>query len=146
MTSFPDGPFDRTLARAAGFNDAVIGAAVADGRLRRVCRGVYVASSRQDTQDLRAQSLALVIPYASAVGAELTRWAGHRGVAQARELLGWAEPLTESPMESRSRLQLLDAGLPRPVAQHPVRLLDGRWVRLDLAYPERLLAVEFDGI
>src|SRR5437899_7114668 len=74
MTGFPDGPFDRTLARAAGFNDAVIGAAVADGRLRRVCRGVYVASSRQDTQDLRAQSLALVIPYACAVARRAAAW------------------------------------------------------------------------
>jgi len=40
--------------------------------------------------------------------------------------------------------------LPRPpdaplVQQHPVQLAEGRWVRLDAAYPEARVAVELDG-
>jgi very-short-patch-repair endonuclease len=46
-------------------------------------------------------------------------------------------------MESRIRVALVLAGLP-PEAQYPV-LLGGRRYRLDLAYPERRLAVEYDG-
>jgi hypothetical protein len=36
------------------------------------------------------------------------------------EALSLSEPLAESPMETRLRLLLVDAGLPRPVAQHQV--------------------------
>ena len=32
-----------------------------------------------------------------------------------------------------------------PIQQHPVRLGTGRWVRLDAAYPDALVAVELDG-
>ncbi|CAA9215646.1 MAG: hypothetical protein AVDCRST_MAG52-209 [uncultured Blastococcus sp.] len=35
--------------------------------------------------------------------------------------------------------------LPRPVQQHAVRLGSGRWIRLDAAYPDALVAVELDG-
>jgi very-short-patch-repair endonuclease len=48
--------------------------------------------------------------------------------------------LAESPMESRIRLALHFAGLPPPVLQHPV----GPY-RLDMAYPELMVAVEYDG-
>ncbi|MER7798086.1 hypothetical protein [Microbacterium sp. NPDC096154] len=52
----------------------------------------------------------------------------------------------ESPGETRSRLIITRAGLPEPVLQH--RLVDarGRFVaRLDMAYPQYGLAVEYDG-
>jgi very-short-patch-repair endonuclease len=48
--------------------------------------------------------------------------------------------LAESPMETRIRLALHFAGLPPPVLQHPV----GPY-RLDMAYPELMVAVEYDG-
>jgi REase_MTES_1575 len=35
--------------------------------------------------------------------------------------------------------------VPAPVQQHPVRLGNGRWVRVDAAYPDALVAVELDG-
>jgi hypothetical protein len=35
--------------------------------------------------------------------------------------------------------------LPAPVQQYRIRLDDGRWVRLDAAYPEARVAVELDG-
>jgi very-short-patch-repair endonuclease len=56
------------------------------------------------------------------------------------------EPLTESPMETRMRIALIDGGLPRPQPQHEVHRVSGGFVgRLDLAYPEAKLGVEYDG-
>ncbi|MEJ3748904.1 DUF559 domain-containing protein [Actinomycetes bacterium KLBMP 9797] len=72
--------------------------------------------------------------------------AGWPGIPQLREVLALAEPLTESPMESRLRLLLIDAGLPRPVAQHDIRDAKGRFVaRVDLAYPRLRIAIEYEG-
>jgi very-short-patch-repair endonuclease len=71
---------------------------------------------------------------------------GTRGTPQLRELVGLAEPRTESPMESQLRLLLHDAGLPRPTAQYEVRLPMGRFIaRVDLAYPQWRIAIEYEG-
>lgn len=71
---------------------------------------------------------------------------GWPGIPQLRDVLSLAEPLAESPMESRLRLLLLDASLPPPTAQHRVLDARGRFVaRVDLAWPELRLAVEYDG-
>lgn len=71
---------------------------------------------------------------------------GWPGSSQLRELLALAEPLTESPMETRLRLVLLDAGAPNPTAQHDVRTEDGRLLgRVDLAYPRWRIAIEYEG-
>lgn len=71
------------------------------------------------------------------------RWTGNRQLAS---VLSLAEPLTESPMETRLRLILIQAGLPRPVAQHEVRDGLGRFVaRLDLAYASWRLGLEYEG-
>lgn len=74
------------------------------------------------------------------------RWPG---VAQARKHMGEADPLAESPMETRLRLLLADAGLPPPVAQHKIyRKVNGRpkfVARVDFAYPDLLIAIEYDG-
>ncbi|MDG4828731.1 DUF559 domain-containing protein [Solwaraspora sp. WMMD1047] len=71
------------------------------------------------------------------------RWPG---AAQLRELLAVAEPRTESPMETRLRLILLDAGLPPLTAQHTVRTANGRHLgRIDLAYPDWRIAIEYEG-
>lgn len=70
----------------------------------------------------------------------------HPGIVQARELIGWVEPLTESPGESWLRLRLLDAGFPRPQAQVPLRDERGHVMfRLDLGYPAQRVGVEYDG-
>jgi very-short-patch-repair endonuclease len=61
-------------------------------------------------------------------------------------LLPDVEPKSESPMETRMRVQLLLSGLPRPEAQHEVLTATGALVgRVDLAYPEVKLAIEYDG-
>ncbi|MGC5333123.1 DUF559 domain-containing protein [Micromonospora sp. DT62] len=71
------------------------------------------------------------------------RWPG---LPLLREVLALAEPLSESPMETRLRLLLLDSGLPPPTAQHDVRDSRGRLAgRVDLAWPTLRVAVEYDG-
>ncbi|MFG1677739.1 DUF559 domain-containing protein [Micromonospora sp. NPDC049282] len=70
---------------------------------------------------------------------------GWPGSSLLREVLTLAEPLSESPMETRLRLLLLDAGLGPLTAQHEVRH-GGRFVaRVDLAWPTLRIAVEYDG-
>jgi Protein of unknown function (DUF559) len=72
--------------------------------------------------------------------------AGWPGLSLLREVLALAEPLSESPMETRLRLLLLDAGLGPLTAQHDVLDLRGRFVaRVDLAWPALRVAVEYDG-
>ncbi|HET9519193.1 MAG TPA: DUF559 domain-containing protein, partial [Actinoplanes sp.] len=77
------------------------------------------------------------------LAAERCRWPG---APLLRAVLLLAEPLSESPMETRLRLLIVDAGLPPPVAQHTVRDSTGRFVgRVDLAWPALRLAVEYEG-
>lgn len=71
----------------------------------------------------------------------------HLGAHHTRGLpavLALVNGLAESPRESRVRMAIVLGGLPSPVAQHPVSI-DGRRYRLDLAYPELRLAIEYDG-
>jgi hypothetical protein len=76
----------------------------------------------------------------------LARRASGRGSARARAVLPVADPRAESPMESVLRWLLHAAGLPRPVLQHEIRDTGGRLIgRADLAWPDRLVLVEFDG-
>lgn len=69
-----------------------------------------------------------------------------RGTRRAREAVALADGRAESPQESRLRVLLTMAGLP-PVPQHVVRADDGSFVaRVDLAYPELRIAIEYDGL
>jgi hypothetical protein len=66
------------------------------------------------------------------------------GSRRARRALGLASVGAESPMETRTRLVLVLAGLPPPETQYEVR--DGPFVaRFDLAYPKYRLGIEYDG-
>ena len=57
-----------------------------------------------------------------------------------------AEP-AESPMETRLRWLLLEAGLPRPQVQKNLHDAAGRFVgRADLYYPAARLVIEYDGV
>lgn len=69
---------------------------------------------------------------------------GARQVGRLPDVIRLAEPVSESPMETRIRLAVVFAGLPLPVSQHPV-VVAGRSFRLDLAYPEMMLAIEYNG-
>lgn len=84
---------------------------------------------------------------AETLAAQLERQARSRGIVQARQLVGWGDGDAESPMESRARLRVLDSALPRPVVQHWVCDRSGKPVyRLDLAWPEFKVGLEYDGI
>lgn len=70
---------------------------------------------------------------------------GWPGVPQMRIVLLLCDAKAESPQESRLRLMLVAGDLPWPVTQYEV-FDAGRFVaRLDLAYPDRRLGVEYDG-
>jgi hypothetical protein len=71
--------------------------------------------------------------------------AGRRGIVKVRELIELASPLAESAMESEARLVMHDGGLPAPVLQYRIIDLDGNLWRLDFAWPDEKLAVEYDG-
>jgi very-short-patch-repair endonuclease len=67
---------------------------------------------------------------------------GNRRVRQAVQLVN---PLAESQPESRLRVLLALAGL-HAVVQYPVRDRSGAFVaRVDLAFPDRRIAIEYDG-
>lgn len=72
--------------------------------------------------------------------------AGRHGVPSLRRVLDYAEPLAESPMESRLRMVLVMGGLPRPKAQVSIHDRWGRFVgRPDLYYEQARLGIEYDG-
>lgn len=70
---------------------------------------------------------------------------GRRGIAVVRELIPFADGLAESPMESEARLAMHDGGLPKPALQYAIVDRSGRRWRLDFAWPDRRVAVEYDG-
>ncbi|MFC7549358.1 endonuclease domain-containing protein [Plantactinospora sp. GCM10030261] len=73
-------------------------------------------------------------------------WTGRRGWRKLLRAVDLADPAAESPQESRVRVRLVLAGLPRPVAQHVVTD-GGRFLaRVDLAWPELRIAIEYDGV
>lgn len=72
---------------------------------------------------------------------------GRRRGTTMRTLLGERQPGFDpggSVQEVRVAKLLVAAGLPAPVAQHPVRV-GGRVLRVDLAYPELGIVIEYDG-
>ena len=72
--------------------------------------------------------------------------AGDRGIRNLRDVLEHIEPASESPMESRLRMVLVLAGLPRPEAQASIHDRWGRFMgRPDLFYREHKLGIEYDG-
>ena len=87
--------------------------------------------------DARPRPQASIRATSCAVG---YRRIGARGSRGLPEVIRLADPLSGSPMETRIRLSIVLAGLPPPVLQHPV----GPYY-LDMAYPELMLGIEYDG-
>ncbi|MET0188248.1 MAG: hypothetical protein ABW212_04560 [Pseudonocardia sediminis] len=74
------------------------------------------------------------------------RYRGARGVDRVPDVLACTTPYSGSPMESRLRMLITDAGLPRPRVQWVVQDVAARTaVWLDLAYPEHRVAIEYEG-
>jgi very-short-patch-repair endonuclease len=81
---------------------------------------------------------------------DLCAWAwahqAYPGMRRLRQAIELAEPATESVMETKLRLLLVMARLPRPQAQVSLHDRAGRFVgRPDFYYPLARLAVEYDG-
>jgi hypothetical protein len=69
----------------------------------------------------------------------------HAGAGRLRTLAALSAP-AESPMETRLRWLLIEAGLPRPEVQAVLSDGSARFVgRADLYYPTARLVLEFDG-
>jgi hypothetical protein len=71
---------------------------------------------------------------------------GERGWRRFARVVALADGRAESPMESRLRVRLALAGLPPPQVQYVIRDAQEKFVaRVDLAYAESKVAVEYDG-
>jgi len=84
--------------------------------------------------------------HSSAQLADVVAWGrGRRGVVAAREALGLLDEHSESPGESITRCLLIFEGIPRPVCN--VDVMDGtRWIaRVDMAWLEERVVLEYDG-
>jgi hypothetical protein len=82
--------------------------------------------------------------------ADLLSWAcshpRYPGIRRLRRTIELAEPATESVMETRLRLLLVMARLPRPLAQVSLYGAAGEFLgRPDFYYPLHRLALEYDG-
>jgi len=86
-------------------------------------------------------------PYASLedLAQMLDRHKGTPGIRKARLALEQARVGSDSAPETRLRLALARGGLPEPRVNPPTELRDGVVRQPDLAYPEFLVAVEYDG-
>ncbi|RUP02756.1 MAG: DUF559 domain-containing protein [Mycobacterium sp.] len=71
---------------------------------------------------------------------------GARGLVRLRRILPLVDGGAESPQETRTRLVLIDAGLPKPRTQIRVHGEYGDFVaRIDMGYEELRVGVEYDG-
>lgn len=72
-------------------------------------------------------------------------WSRFPGCGTIRRALPLARERVESPKETETRLVMLTAGLPEPVVQHEIRADGSVVARVDLAYPELKIAIEYEG-
>ncbi|MDG5485882.1 type IV toxin-antitoxin system AbiEi family antitoxin domain-containing protein [Mycolicibacterium gadium] len=72
--------------------------------------------------------------------------AGRRGIVTVRDLIPLADGRAESPMESEARLAMIVGGLPIPELQYEIIDGNGELRRVDFAWPEHRVAVEYDGL
>jgi len=131
----------------------------ARGDVRRV-DGLRVTSVERTLCDLATAGWALVdlLVLADAIlrterwttpdrlAARVADWSGRRGVRLLREVVALAETRVDSPMETRLRLLLLRAGLPRPMVYEPLWTPEGAYLHTpDLCWPQWQVAVDYDG-
>jgi hypothetical protein len=93
----------------------------------------------------------ILVDHAARLGADLDSLrsqcralAGRNGVVALRRALELADPRSESAGESLTRELLHRVGIAPPELQYPVLTPLGEY-RLDFAWPERKVALEFDG-
>lgn len=74
LMNWPDHPFVADRDGACGRSRADLRRAVSCGEVRRLVRGVYVAARVEDSQGLRAQAAALVVPAHAVVSDRSAAW------------------------------------------------------------------------
>ena len=75
----------------------------------------------------------------------LAAWRRFPGCGIVRAALCSVREGAESPKETETRLMIVHAGLPEPVVQYEVREGGILLARVDLAYPEWKIAIEYEG-
>jgi very-short-patch-repair endonuclease len=157
----PCEPIEATVARDVPIR------ARAGARLRRASlpesdvtmhRGFRVTAPLRTACDLgsRRDQLESVVALDMALHGELidirslTNWvqshAGAKGIKRLRRAVALADRRSESPMETRLRLELISAKLPTPCVQEELYDNSGAFLgRVDLFYPDVRLVIEFDG-
>jgi very-short-patch-repair endonuclease len=157
----PRDPIDVTIPKGLGVSGRagmrVTRAALAKGEVVKL-RGFRATSMFRTLLDISgrlalteavvvadmAMHAHLITPVA--LNRSLAMSSGAKGVRALRRVASLAEPASESPMETRLRLLLVAAGLPRPEAQVPIHDRLGRFVgRPDLYYRANRLGIEYDG-
>jgi hypothetical protein len=122
-------------------------------------RGIPATTPARTAFDLgrrgrRTSALMEVDALANATGLQssdvfplLERHRGVRGLVQLREVLDLMDGGAESPQETRTRLLLIDAGLPRPTTQIIVygNFAGRRYAKVDMGYADFKVGVEYDG-
>lgn len=88
-----------------------------------------------------APAFTTAVELAAAVAASPRR----RGIRTARLAIELVRVGPRSRPESHLRVLIVRAGLPEPQINLPVRVLDGRQILVDLAYPEIKLGLEYEG-
>ena len=80
------------------------------------------------------------------VAAVAARHPGARGTVRLRRILPLVDGGAESPQETRTRLALIDAGLPQPTTQIVVCDAYGEFgARIDMGYEDLRVGIEYDG-
>lgn len=137
----------RTVSDCAKLLPARDGLVIADSALRRAA-GIHRERSLPDVALSRVEALRARVD-------EHIEFGRLHGRPRARAVVGFADPLPESPRESIARWLALSRGMPPPRCQMPVRTTLGTfhadfgWRLCDLpgADPDdrRILLVEYDG-
>jgi hypothetical protein len=125
--SFPlptDRPFTTKQAEAAGVTRHVIARLLREDLLRRVLKGVYVATQVSDGLLLRARALALVVPPDAAVTDWTACWL-HTGVLPPGDHL-WVPPVSIYRLPGKTRLRnKLSAGGERAFRTDDLMVVEG---------------------
>ncbi|MGX9789114.1 DUF559 domain-containing protein [Mycobacterium sp. MMS18-G62] len=125
----------------------------------RLIRGIPATTPARTAFDLgrrgrRTEALIAVDALANATRLQardvirlLERHRGVRGLVQLREVIDLMDSGAESPQETRTRLVLIDAGLPRPTTQIVVYgdFAGRRYAKVDMGYEDFKVGVEYDG-
>ncbi len=121
------------VARGLPLPEALL---VLDAAMRAQCSKLVVRVGRRELANPRLVAIARE-PFMSAADSL-------PGMGGVRRVLGFANPLRESPIESLSYGQIVQAGLPLPTCQHEVRTPYGAYFP-DFFWEEEGVIGEFDG-